>query len=114
MESAWRDSWCGIDLADTRRELEQVTWFDPINSFNPVIHRIKEAIFHASLTQDLDADPLGPPHPELVKFFKTPEGLGERVQGVTQRLKEKLDIKKVPPRVRAAKKTKEGLRPDEG
>ena len=83
-------------------------------SYNPVIHRIKEAIFHASLTQDLDADPLGPPHPELVKFFHTPEEVGDEVEEITRQLKEQLKIKKVPPKVRRRKAEKEELRPDEG
>lgn len=95
------------------REEEGVAWFDPNQSYNPVIHRIKEAIFHASLTQDLDADPLGPPHHELVKYFTTPEEIAEAVEIVTTKLKERLDIKKVPPTVRR-KIEKEGLRPDEG
>ena len=92
---------------------DETTWFDSNRSYNPVIHRIKEAIFHASLTLDLDANPLGPPHPELVKYFRTPDEIGEAVSEVTDRLRSKLDIKKVPPRVRK-KVEKEGLRPDEG
>jgi len=86
---------------------------DPNQSYNPVIHRIKEAIFHASLTENLDQDPLGPPHPELVKYFKTPDEIVTAVETITIKLKDKLDIKKVPPRLRK-KVEKEGLRPDEG
>ncbi|CAD6581135.1 MAG: ATP-dependent DNA helicase II subunit 2 [Tremellales sp. Tagirdzhanova-0007] len=92
---------------------EDPVWFEPNQSYNPVIHRIKEAIFHASLTHDVDADPLKPPHPELVKYFKTPDEIVEAVHGITQKLKEKLDVKKVPPRIRK-KAEKEDLRPDEG
>ncbi|OCF38430.1 hypothetical protein I317_07796 [Kwoniella heveanensis CBS 569] len=103
----------GEDEEDEEDEEEAPRWFDPQRSYNPVIHRIKEAIFHASLTADLDANPLGPPHPELVKYFNTPEEIGEKVEDLTQRLKEKLDIKKVPIRTRK-KVTKEGLRDDEG
>ncbi|KAK4688057.1 ATP-dependent DNA helicase 2 subunit 2, partial [Tremellales sp. Uapishka_1] len=96
---------------DDKPELEP--WFAPQKSFNPVIHRIKEAIFHCSITQDLDKDPLGPPHPELTKYFSPPAEFGEKVDSVTERLRSALDIKKVPPKTRK-KVTKEGLREDEG
>lgn len=49
----------------------------------------------------------------MVKFFSTPEEVVDGVADVTRRLKEKLDTKKVPPRIRK-KVEKEGLRPDEG
>ncbi|WWD01563.1 hypothetical protein V866_008508 [Kwoniella sp. B9012] len=94
-------------------EGETPRWFEPEKSYNPVIHRIKEAIFHASLTADLDANPLGPPHPELTKYFNTPSEVVERSEDLTKRLKDALDIKKVPPRTRK-KVQKEGLREDEG
>jgi len=93
--------------------LANETWYDSGNSYNPVIHRIKEAIFHASLTQDLNTDPLGPPHPELTKFFNTPDSIGKAVEKVTEQLRDALDVKKVTPKMRK-KAEKEGLRPDEG
>ncbi|WVQ78199.1 hypothetical protein IAT38_000282 [Cryptococcus sp. DSM 104549] len=88
-------------------DANQPTWYDPSQSFNPNIHRIKEAIIHGALTADLDANPLGPPHPELLKYFEAPEEVGKKVEGVTEQLKEALAIKKVPPRPkkRAAKET---------
>ncbi|KIR74038.1 ATP-dependent DNA helicase 2 subunit 2 [Cryptococcus deuterogattii CA1014] len=93
---------------------QDVTWFKPWEAVNPVIHRIKEAIFHASLTPDLDEDPLGPPHPELTKYFETPAELAEKVKDVTERLKEILDIKKVPEKRKRRKAQKEELGEDEG
>lgn len=99
-------------LTNCRRDAV-LPWLEPVNSFNPVIHRIKEAVFHASLVEDLKKDPVPPPHPELTKFFNTPEPIGEQVADVTERLKSALDIKKIPAKVRQ-KKVKEGLREDEG
>lgn len=93
---------------------QDVTWFKPWETVNPVIHRIKEAVFHASLTPDLDKDPLGPPHPELTKYFETPSELAEKVKDVTERLKEVLDIKKVPEKRKRRKAQKEELGEDEG
>ncbi|WRT66986.1 uncharacterized protein IL334_003952 [Kwoniella shivajii] len=101
------------DMADENDDEEGPRWFEPEKSYNPVIHRIKEAIFHASLTSDLDANPLGPPHPELVKYFNTPDDIGEQVEDLTQKLQAALDIKKIAPRTRK-KVQKEGLREDEG
>ncbi|WOO81065.1 ATP-dependent DNA helicase II subunit 2 [Vanrija pseudolonga] len=101
------------DEDEEEEEEERGPWFDPALSYNPVIHRTKEAIFHASLTPDLEADPLGPPHPDIVKYFQTPPKVADRVDKVTERLKEALDIKKVAPRVRK-RANNEGLRDDEG
>lgn len=95
-------------------DTEGQTWFNSALSVNPVIHRIKEAILHASLTADPEADPLGPPHPEITQYFHTPEEIAVRVEKITEQLKDALDIKKVPPRARRAANKGEALRDDEG
>ena len=95
------------------RDNDKPRWFEPYRSFNPVIHRIKEAIFHASLASDLEKDPLGPPHPELTKYFDPPEEIVADTTKVVNQLKDALNIKKVQPRQRR-KYVKEGLREDEG
>jgi ATP-dependent DNA helicase 2 subunit 2 len=97
----------------TKRENDKPRWFEPYRSFNPVIHRIKEAILHASLASDLDADPLPPPHPELTKYFNTPNEIVEETTKTVARLKDALNIKKVPPKQRK-RFVKEGLGEDEG
>ncbi|MDN8660444.1 hypothetical protein Q0N58_14945, partial [Staphylococcus aureus] len=56
------------DDEEEEEEEQRGPWFDPALSYNPVIHRTKEAILHASLTPDLEADPLGPPHPDIIKY----------------------------------------------
>jgi ATP-dependent DNA helicase 2 subunit 2 len=88
-------------------------WFDPARCYNPVIHRLKEAIFHASVTEDTVANPLPPPHPDLVKYFNTPEEISLKVEKVSERLKDALEIRKVPPRQRK-RVAQEGLADDEG
>jgi len=95
------------------RETDRPRWFEPFRSFNPVIHRIKEAIFHASLASDLDADPLPPPHPELTKYFDTPDEIVDGTAKLVSQLKDALNIKKVTPKQRK-KFIKEGLGEDEG
>lgn len=66
------------------------------------------------MTYDLDKDPLGPPHPELTKYFNPPDELVEKAAPVVSRLKEALAVKKVPAKVRQQKRQKEGLREGEG
>lgn len=117
----WTNGWMNkgqfcLRVANTQLTIssQDVTWFKPWEAVNPVIHRIKEAVFHASLTPDLDKDPLGPPHPELTKYFETPSELAEKVKDVTVRLREVLDIKKVPEKRKRRKAQKEELGEDEG
>lgn len=95
------------------RDNDKPRWFEPFRSFNPTIHRIKEAIFHASLASDLDADPLPPPHPELTKYFDTPDEIVDGTAKLVSQLKDALNIKKVAPKQRK-KFVKEGLGEDEG
>lgn len=89
------------------------TWFSSTRSVNPVIHRIKEAILHASLTADPEKHPLGPPHREITQYFHTPEEIVARTEKITEQLRDALDIKKVPPKARR-QANKEALRDDEG
>ncbi|BEJ02117.1 hypothetical protein CcaverHIS631_0607990 [Cutaneotrichosporon cavernicola] len=95
--------------SDSEEEEDFGTWFSSARAVNPTIHRIKEAILHASLTDG----PLGPPHPEITQYFYTPTQIAERVEKVSGRLKDALDIKKVPLRQRR-QAGKEVMKEDEG
>ncbi len=75
-------------------------WYDPANSYNPAIHRLKDAVYHQATTADLDADPMPPPHPALLKFLDPPEAIVKRSEATVAKLKEVLDIKAVPPAVK--------------
>lgn len=72
-------------------------WLDITSSFNPAIHRIKEAIYHLATTTNLDTDPVPPPHHELLRYFNPPSELveNEEINGTIQRLKRVLDVKVV-------------------
>ena len=48
-------------------------WFDTRLSYNPAIHRTKQALFHGAIIEDVVAEPLPPPHPELTKYFEPPK-----------------------------------------
>lgn len=48
-------------------------WFDPRLSYNPAIHRTKQAQFHSAVVSDITTHPLPLPHPELTKYFDPPK-----------------------------------------
>jgi ATP-dependent DNA helicase 2 subunit 2 len=48
-------------------------WFDLTQSFNPAVHRIKQALFHGAVVPDLKAEPVPPPHPEVTKYMESPK-----------------------------------------
>lgn len=73
-------------------------WFDTRLSYNPAIHRIKQALFHSAVAQDLSSNPLPPPHPELTKYFDPPKRALKRARDAIDDCK-------------AAFRVKEGARP---
>lgn len=48
-------------------------WFDTRLSYNPAVHRVKQAMFHCAVVTDIATNPLPPPHPELLKYFDPPK-----------------------------------------
>lgn len=46
-----------------------VPWYDTRKSYNPAIHRTKQALFHSAVVNDITSNPLPPPHPELLKYI---------------------------------------------
>ena len=60
---------------------ERDPWFDPSLSYNPAIHRTKQALFHSAVVSDLTISPLPPPHPELTKYFDPPRRALKRARG---------------------------------
>jgi hypothetical protein len=57
---------------------KRLPWFDTLQSYNPAIHRIKQAMFHCAVVDDIASHPLPPPHPELLKYFETPKKVHKR------------------------------------
>ena len=62
----------------TNRLSKRLPWFDTLQSYNPAIHRIKQAMFHCAVVNDIASHPLPPPHPELLKYFETPRKVLKR------------------------------------
>lgn len=53
-------------------------WYDPSDSYNPSLHRVKQASFHSAVVSDLDTNPLPPPHPETLKYLQPPRRVLKR------------------------------------
>jgi hypothetical protein len=72
----------------------QSPWFDTRISYNPAIHRMKQALFHSAVTQDLVADPLPQPHDELTKYFEPPKTVLKRAEEAIDNCRTSFAIKK--------------------
>lgn len=68
-------------------------WFDTRLSYNPSVHRIKQALFHSAVVTDLDSNPLGPPHPELLKYMEPPRKVLKRAQDAIGECKAAFKVK---------------------
>ena len=70
------------------------SWFDTRLSYNPAIHRMKQALFHSAIVPDLAADPLPEPHPELTKYLEPPTEVLEHAKEAIDGCKTAFAIKK--------------------
>ncbi|KAH8830040.1 ku80-like protein [Flagelloscypha sp. PMI_526] len=78
-------------------------WFEPNESYNPAIHRIKQAMLHTGVVEDITADPCPPPNPELLKFFEPPEDMVEAAESALEGVRTALNVRAVPKRVAKAR-----------
>ncbi|TFK19905.1 SPOC domain-like protein [Coprinopsis marcescibilis] len=92
------------DVGEPDEEGVRGPWFDTRNSYNPAIHRVKQAIFHSAVVSDIPSNPLPPPHPDLVQFFEPPKRALKRARKPLERCKEVFNVKEVTKRVAKAKK----------
>ncbi|TCD60796.1 ATP-dependent DNA helicase II subunit 2 [Steccherinum ochraceum] len=79
-------------------------WYDTRLSYNPAIHRVKQAQFHGAVVQDINTHPLPPPHPELLKYFDPPRRVLKRAHSAIEECKKAFNVKQVPKRVVRARK----------
>ncbi|KZV74777.1 SPOC domain-like protein [Peniophora sp. CONT] len=93
---------------------EREPWFDPSLSYNPAIHRTKQALFHAAVVSDLTISPIPPPHPELTKYFDPPRRALKRAREPLEEAKKAFGVKEVPKKARRARKDEHVHANDEG
>jgi ATP-dependent DNA helicase 2 subunit 2 len=68
-------------------------WFDLTLSFNPAVHRIKQALFHGAVEPDLKADPVPLPHPEVTKYMDSPKRVLKRAKPALNECIRVFDVK---------------------
>ena len=74
-------------------------WYDPSLSFNPAVHRIKQALFHAAIVPNLVDHPVPPPHPDLTRYFEFPPKLLKRARQPLDDCKRAFKVTVVPKKV---------------
>ncbi|EPQ27792.1 uncharacterized protein PFL1_04537 [Pseudozyma flocculosa PF-1] len=75
---------------------ENGQWFNILDSFNPAIHLLKDAVKHRFVHPE--STELPGPHPELTKYFRRPVEVTQRSQGILKRCKERFKIGFIPPK----------------
>ncbi|KAL4254498.1 ATP-dependent DNA helicase II subunit 2 [Abortiporus biennis] len=93
-----------MEAGEKNEDSERRPWYDTRLSYNPAIHRMKQAQFHAAVVPDLNTNPLPPPHPELLKYFNTPRRVLKHAKNAIEECKTVFDVKEVPKRVTRARK----------
>ncbi|KAI0656800.1 SPOC domain-like protein [Cubamyces menziesii] len=93
-----------MEAGEKDEEGNRQPWFDTRMSYNPAIHRTKQAMFHAAIVQDLNTHPLPPPHPELTKYFEPPRRVLKRAQPAVDECKQAFNVREVPKKVARVRK----------
>ncbi|KAF8215436.1 SPOC like C-terminal domain-containing protein [Mycena galopus ATCC 62051] len=93
-----------MDAGEKDEEGNRGPWFDTRLPYNPAVHRIKQAQFHAAVVSDLSKNPLPPPHPELLKYFEPPRRVLKRARDAIEEVKSEFKVKQVPKKVTRARK----------
>ncbi|KDQ17714.1 hypothetical protein BOTBODRAFT_155793 [Botryobasidium botryosum FD-172 SS1] len=110
---AFVDSMDLTHAGDKDEEGNRLPWFTPLDSFNPAVHRVKQALFHGAITSDIAKNPLPPPHPELTKYFEPPSKVLRRSKKALEQCKQVFGARQAPPKV-ATKRKKVDLDATEG
>ncbi|KAF5377271.1 hypothetical protein D9615_006424 [Tricholomella constricta] len=95
-----------MDAGERDDEGNRQPWFDTLLSYNPAIHRTKQAMFHCAVVSDIATNPLPSPHPELLKYFDPPKRVLKRSRDAIEDCKSAFKVKQVPKKV--AKTRKDG------
>ncbi|PWN54480.1 SPOC domain-like protein [Violaceomyces palustris] len=79
-----------------------IPWFDVLDSFNPAIHNLKNAVKYRFVNPENHAIP--GPHGELVKFFETPLHVLQRSQPVIEHCRSLFRVEYLPPKGNSIRK----------
>ncbi|QRW05625.1 ATP-dependent DNA helicase II subunit 2, related protein [Ceratobasidium sp. AG-Ba] len=102
----WVDSMDLMDAGPKGEDGNRTEWFDLTLSFNPAVHRIKQALFHGAVVPDLEKDPVPLPHPEVTKYMESPKRVVKRAKPALENCIRVFDVKPVPPKVSKKKAEK--------
>lgn len=69
-------------------------WYDNRLSYNPAVHRIKQAMFHCAVITDLAKTPLPAPHPELTKYMRPPTRVIRRAAEAINNCRSAMSVQK--------------------
>jgi len=75
------------------RSRNRQPWFSTQESYSPAVHRVKQAMFHCAVVNDITTNPLPPPHPELLKFFEPPKRVVKRARDAIEECKAAFKVK---------------------
>ncbi|KAF7620376.1 ATP-dependent DNA helicase II subunit 2 [Aspergillus flavus] len=100
-----------MELVDADEDGDPVETFPIDDSYSPVLHRIDAAIRARAIHPD---QPIPPPSERLTKFSHPREDLIEKSQKHLEKLIEIADVKKVPPKAKGRKRTRETEKPLSG
>ncbi|KAG9127750.1 ATP-dependent DNA helicase II subunit 2 [Ceratobasidium sp. 392] len=95
----WVDSMDLMDAGPKGEDGNRTEWFDLTQSFNPAVHRIKQAMFHGAVVPDLEADPVPLPHPEVTKYMEPPKRVLRKAKPALDECIRVFNVKEVPPKV---------------
>ncbi|KAI3621834.1 ku family dna [Moniliophthora roreri] len=96
-----------MDLMETGPKDEEgnrMPWFSTVDSYNPALHRVKQALFHCAIMNDLETNPISPPHPETTKYFETPKRVLKASKEALEICKGKFKVKHVVKEIKRARK----------
>ncbi|BCR85370.1 ATP-dependent DNA helicase 2 subunit KU80 [Aspergillus chevalieri] len=100
-----------MELVDEDEDGKPVETFPIEDAFSPILHRIDSAIrFRATHPNE----PLPPPADILTKFSQPPADAVQRAKKYLDRLADAADVKKVPPKAKGRKRTRETEKPLSG
>ncbi|KAG2160210.1 SPOC domain-like protein [Suillus bovinus] len=98
------DSMDIMDSGEKDDEGKPVPWYDTQQSYNPAIHRTKQALFHSAVVNDITSNPLPPPHPELLRYINPPRWALEASKDAIAECKAVFKVKEVPKKATKVRK----------